>query len=212
LKLSKALEANCRRTALERGLNIGEPGKNNRFITSLFRLVDCANPVTDFEGEIVIATPGAASRLEVNGVRISAVEINEVPDGPENIKGLATYDHLKSLVKTISDQVQITVPGWSLADRSQPMALELYTCFPVVPLAFLWAAGWAKTPDEMLEFLARTPITLSGGMNFARAPWNNPALRGVILAARAVKNGAKLGIVHGNGGLGGRQGVCVLQP
>ncbi len=211
LSLAKALENNCRRTALERGLKVDASGKNDQFVTSLFRLVDCANPVTDFEGEVVVATPDAARQLGFTGVQIAAVETLEVPDGPKNIKTLATYEHLKTVIEAISRKLQLgtgLAAGWQFTD----IAMELYTCFPVVPLAYLWASGLATKPSEMLEFLQTTPITLSGGMNFARAPWNNPALRALILATRAVEAGAKIGLVHGNGGLGGRQGICVLGP
>ena len=49
--------------------------------------------------------------------------------------------------------------------------------------------------------------------NIARAPWNNPALNAVIamyetLCARSAP--ATVGAVHGNGGLGYRQGVAIL--
>ena len=206
-ELARALEANCRKTAIERGLEVPEVGKNDRFITRLFRLADCANPVCDFEGEVLLATPDAARRLGMAGPQLAAVAISEIPDGPKNIPVLAKYEHLKSVWERVAKTKEIS----KLFGDPGAIALEVYTCFPVVPLAYLWAAGWAQTPAEMLEFLKHHPITLSGGMNFARAPWNNPALRGVILAARAVENGAMLGLVHGNGGLGGRQGICVLE-
>jgi hypothetical protein len=205
-ELARALEANCRKTALERGLKVPNLGKNDGFITRLFRLADCANPVCDFEGEVVLATPEAAIRLGMTGVRVAAVEISEIPDGPENVEKLAKYEHLRSVFQRVSKSTGLS----NLFSGIDDVALELYTCFPVVPLAYLWAVGWAQSPAEMLEFLKHHPITLSGGMNFARAPWNNPALRGVILAARAVENGARVGLVHGNGGLGGRQGVCAI--
>ncbi len=206
LELARALEANYRKTAVRRGLKVAPVGANDRMVTGLFRLVDCANPVIDFEGEVVVATANAAALFGEEGVQVVAVSTVEVADGPAHIGALAGYAHLKKVMGEIGESVDL---AQIIADPSA--ALEVYTCFPVVPLAFMVAADWAKTPAEMLALLERREITTSGGMNFARAPWNNPALHGLILVARAVLAGASVGLVHGNGGLGGRQGIAVLQ-
>lgn len=210
-EVARALEANYRRTAERRGVKIAPAGSHERPVTRLFRLVDCANPVVDFEGEVVLATPEAAQKLGVAAkdcARVAAVATAEVPDGPEQIGALAGYGHLRAVVERIGEQVD-------LQRLLEPdAALEVYTCFPVVPLAFLMALletlGREGTLAEVLELLAEREITTTGGMNFARAPWNNPALHGLILVARAVVAGAGMGLVHGNGGLGGRQGVAVV--
>lgn len=204
-ELARALEVNYRKTAMRRGLKVAPVGVNDRMVTELFRLVDCANPVIDFEGEVVLARSSVAARLEMEGVEVAAVATVEVPDGPEQVGALAGYGHLREMLAEVSEQVGLDELLGGDA------ALELYTCFPVVPLAFMEAVGWAKTPAEMLEFLGKHAVTTTGGMNFARAPWNNPALHGLILVARAVQGGLRIGLVHGNGGLGGRQGVVVLR-
>lgn len=206
LELARALEANYRKTAVRRGLEISPAGTRDRMVTRLFRLVDCANPVIDFEGEVVLATPQAAARLGMVGVQVVAVSTAEVPDGPAHIVELAGYAHLEKVLAEIGQTVDL---AQIIADPSA--ALEIYTCFPVVPMAFMIAAGWAKTPAEMLAILAQREITTSGGMNFARAPWNNPSLQGLILVARAIENGSPVGLLHSNGGLGGRQAVAVLR-
>ena len=49
-------------------------------------------------------------------------------------------------------------------------------------------------------------------MNFARAPWNNPALNGLIEMVNTMKDGpVKYGLIHGNGGIGEIQGVAILE-
>ncbi|OLN28807.1 hypothetical protein DSOL_3884 [Desulfosporosinus metallidurans] len=49
-------------------------------------------------------------------------------------------------------------------------------------------------------------------MNFARAPWNNPALNALIDMCKAMRKGVKnYGLVHGNGGIGEIQGVAILE-
>lgn len=66
--------------------------------------------------------------------------------------------------------------------------------------------------EQMPEFLLKHSITITGGMNLARAPWNNPALNGLItMVQRMQMNGENIGLIHANGGLGYRQGVAILR-
>ena len=48
-------------------------------------------------------------------------------------------------------------------------------------------------------------------MNLARAPWNNPALNGLItMYHQLMDSPQQFGLVHGNGGIGYRQGIAIL--
>ena len=87
----------------------------------------------------------------------------------------------------------------------------MYTCYPVVPLGFLQATGLAVDFDQLVQVLRTREVTVTGGMNIARAPWNNPALRGLIAMVRALEQRPQtVGLVHGNGGLGYAQGIALL--
>jgi hypothetical protein len=49
-------------------------------------------------------------------------------------------------------------------------------------------------------------------MNLAKAAWNNPALNSLILMHhRLCDSSQKIGLIHGNGGLGYRQGVAIIE-
>lgn len=202
-KLARAVEENYLHTATSRGLVV-KPG-GDAPVTRLFRRVDCANPVTDFEGELLVASDLACDRLGQSGPRVLEVVTSEIDDGPENIQKIARYDHLQDVFVRATRNIDIHE-----INSKGELILEAYTCFPPVPLAFLECSGLAQTPTEMMVFLKKNPITVSGGMNFARAPWNNPALRGLIMVAETLKTKNAYGIVHGNGGLGGRQGIALL--
>lgn len=79
-------------------------------------------------------------------------------------------------------------------------------------MAFLIISGLVDVLDELPEFLAQHSITITGGMNLARGAWNNPALNGLIMMyQRMCKGDESVGLVHGNGGLGYRQGVAILE-
>ncbi len=68
--------------------------------------------------------------------------------------------------------------------------MEAYTCYPVVPLAFLLASGIASSPKEIPVLLQRLEITVTGGMNLARAPWNNPALNAMVTMYKRLRHGS----------------------
>lgn len=196
-RLSRALESNYRRSAERRGIEV-EP--RYEMASELFRMVDCANPRIDFEAQVLLAREEVARELGIKGVAVKAVECIEVPDGPENVEALAPYDHLAEIFSRLS------------LSSYQDLILEAYTCFPCVPLALIELLCASSSPNEWLRFIETHELTQSGGMNFARAPWNNPALRGLVLVAHALGESPeeRFGLVHGNGGLGGRQGLAIL--
>ncbi len=211
--LARRLFDNC--VATRQALGRYEPPAPAWFepITGLFRGVDCANPSVDFEGRLVVATAdaGRAAGAIAAGreVRVAGVAVAETAgDGPDHLGEIAAYDHLS---RAFGDACQQA--GVAFADRYRAgrALLEAYTCYPVVPLAFLLASGIARTPAELPVVLARHPVTVTGGMNLARAPWNNPALHALVAMAGRLRAGdASLGLVHGNGGLGYKQGVALL--
>jgi hypothetical protein len=181
-------------------------------VTSLFRGVDCANPVVDFSGRLLIVEASLADtlgvepqeRIEIRGVGINRLE----GDGRDYLHQIADYDHLRLAYLDCCKQA-----GIEFADefRQGKGLLEAYTCYPVVPMAFLLASGLVDVLEQIPEFLQRHSITVTGGMNLARAPWNNPALNALITMHHRLLDGEETyGMIHGNGGLGYRQGVALL--
>lgn len=182
-------------------------------ITSLFRGVDCANPMVDFSGRLLLCDQNLIKALDIpesECLLVSSVGLGRLEgDGREFIDQIAAYEHLQQAYDTCCHQAEI-----NFADqfRAGAALLETYTCYPVVPMAFLLISGLIDTLDEVPSFLAQHSITVTGGMNLAKAPWNNPALNSLItMYHRLVSGDEKYAMVHGNGGLGYRQGVALLQ-
>ncbi len=181
-------------------------------LTELFRGVDCANPLIDFEGIVILCHPDFLQQLkplispiEVKGVGIGIAD----KDGPEHAKELANYHALEKALHYASIQSGIEL---NKAIRSPEVRLDAYTCYPVVPLSLLLTSGAANNTEELEQLINSKPLTQTGGMNLARGPWNNPALNGLISMCENLQQDdiGSLGIVHGNGGLGYRQGIAVL--
>tara|TARA_B100000446_G_scaffold46105_1_gene42038 strand:- start:2190 stop:3251 length:1062 start_codon:yes stop_codon:yes gene_type:complete len=184
-------------------------------VTPLFRGVDCANPVVDFEGAVLLVSQSVCRDMQlVDDVGVAVVAAESVTleqDGPEAIEAIASYQHLKAVSnRLISEGL---APLSDLFERGQ-LKLDLYTCFPVVPLACLLATGIVDSADKLEAFLKHHPITQTGGMNLARAAWNNPALNGLISMFESLQQEPSatrsFGLVHGNGGLGYKQGLVLL--
>lgn len=181
-------------------------------VTKLFRGVDCANPVVDFCGRVLVCSEELLLTLGVK--KNQASEIKSVglarleEDGQAQIKTIAGYRHLQQAYEQACLEAKI---DFANAFASDDALLDTYTCYPVVPMAFLLNSGLITQLSDLPEFLQNKKITVTGGMNLARGAWNNPALNGLITMHQQLISGNKtVGLVHGNGGLGYRQGVAIL--
>ncbi|WP_207062193.1 hypothetical protein [Motiliproteus sp. SC1-56] len=180
-------------------------------VTPLFRGVDCANPVVDFEGRVLLcndrvlkALKPAALPLLLKGVGLGLL----AEDGPGAMEAICDYRHLQQAFDECVAQAGVDVAA---AVKDERLLLEVYSCYPVVPMAFLLSTGIASNLTCLPELLEKLPVTVTGGMNLARAPWNNPALNGLVdLCAEIRAQGKHGGVLHANGGLGYRQGVALL--
>lgn len=210
IELRDALFTNLSKTA--DALNLAQP--DTRWfapLTSLFRGVDCANPLVDFEGRLVLCTADTQAQLTpaiqpitVEGVGVGLADA----DGPEQVKALATYHALEKALHYAEVQSGVEM-AQAIADPNTQ--LDAYTCYPVVPLALLIKSGAATDKAALLHLLNTKAITQTGGMNLGRGAWNNPALNGLIAMCHSLQNQVhRRGIVHGNGGLGYKQGIAVL--
>ncbi len=183
-------------------------------ITELFRGVDCANPVVDFEGKLLLCSAPVAENLSMSGdqvVTIDSVGLGRIDaDGPSHIDAIASYEHLSSAVSALEEPLNTSVKSL----LAKGLLLDLYTCYPIVPIACIRALGLATTTAELLQFIEHKDLTQTGGMNLARAAWNNPALNGLIAMYESLVSYGSgerpKGLVHGNGGLGYRQGLVLM--
>lgn len=181
-------------------------------VTPLFKGVDCANPLIDYKGQLLLYSSERVSdcpALARNSVALEGLGFRKLPfDGPEHTGEIAEFAHLGEAVEEAEAGSGKTIT--SLVQKENAL-LETYTCYPVIPLAFLYAAKLTASPGEALAFLTARPVTISGGMNLARAPWNLPVLRALIRMAALLTQKGGWGVVHGNGGAGYSQGVAILK-
>ena len=173
---------NYKRTYVSRGSSEeslpGEKWYNP--ITSRFRGVDCANPQVDFRGTLVLVSEALASKLDLQQqpVAVSGVDIQKLEgDGREYIGQISSYRHLQTAYRNSCRQADI---DFATLFKSNNALLEVYSCYPVVPMAFLLVSGLIESIKDIPALLKSYAVTVTGGMNLARAPWNNPALNGLV--------------------------------
>ncbi len=211
-EITASLFGNYIKTAKERGVFKQPEPERYELLTDLFRHVDCANPSVDFEGKIVLGNEEVAKIMEIpeneRVYLLSAKTSKLKEDGPKNIPEIAEYNHLHRAYTEASEQAGVDFKSLYL-DRKA--LLEIYTCFPIVPLAFLLKAGITSL-EKIDDFLKHHEITVTGGMNLAKAPWNNPALHASIVMINRLKQEKNVdyGGIHGNGGLGYKQGFAIF--
>ena len=200
--------------AMEEGRAHFEPPEAKWFhqVTDLFRGVDCANPLVDFTGKLLICSDQLLSQLnldlklsvKVKGVGLGMLDVDE----PKSLSQIVKYDHLTQAYDIACKEAKL---DFNQLVHDKKALMKVYTCYPVVPMAFLLNTGLVDAIDQIPEFLSQHLLTLSGGMNLSRAPWNNPALYGLIEMYQQLKDtDMNYGLVHGNGGIGYRQGVAIL--
>lgn len=183
-------------------------------LTKYFRGVDCANPNIDYSGQIILSSEKSANalniptkkRIQIIGNSFTKLSI----DGMESLPKVATYQHLK---KTIDKAIKEAKVNFKKEYLSGKALLDAYTCYPVVPMGLILKLDLARNASDMKELLSRHEVTVTGGLNLARAAWNLTSLNSIIVMRdKLIKNKKyKIGLVHGNGSLGNQQGITVLK-
>jgi hypothetical protein len=181
-------------------------------VTPHFRGVDCANPNIDFDGALLATTREYALAVGCEPADCAAIKGMSVErqsdDGIEHIPDIVSYEHLAAAYHDACEQAGLPIGELLVAGRAR---IEIYTCYPVVPIAFLYQTGLAHDPDSATEFLTHHPATITGGLNLARAPWNNSTLSTMIQATHMIRADRALIIgVHSVAALGYKQAFAIL--
>jgi hypothetical protein len=163
-------------------------------------------------GALLLCSEDIIERLDLKDtICVAGVDCQELTtlDEQQDINNIAQYTHLQQAYNNANTQANI---NFNDEYEHGNALLEVYTCYPVVPMAFLLNNGFVSHWQDLSLWLQTHPITVTGGMNLARAPWNAPTLNALITMSQQLNQGDKqYGLVHGNGGLGYRQGVAILE-
>ncbi len=185
-----------------------------RPLTKYFRGVDCANPNVDYQGQIILTQDKVANVLKIpkkKRIQILANAFTLLPiDELETLEKISPYLHLKRTINKALVEAKIDFKKEYLNGGA---LLDAYTCYPMVPMALLHRLGLVNDLREIPELLKTHEITVTGGLNLGKAPWNLTSLNAIIVMRERLLSTrkARLGLVHGNGSLGNQQGITILK-
>ncbi len=102
-------------------------------ITDLFTGVDCANPMVDFSGRILVTRADIAEQLGVDKsqwLKVKALGLSRLEaDGRDVLHEISRYEHLQKAYQQACNEANIDFV--QLFKRGDAL-LQVYTCYPVV--------------------------------------------------------------------------------
>ncbi len=183
-------------------------------VTDMFRGVDCANPSVDFEGCLIISTQEIAQKcnlLSDASIQIVGCHVEQCcEDTMESSPKIVPYGHLRKAFEKACEQAGLDFKSIFLSGMA---FLEVYTCYPVVPLGFLLSTSMVPSTKDIPKFLEEYPLTITGGLNLSKAAYNNTTLCAFASMAKKLRasKSTAIGGIHSVGAIGYKQAFAILK-
>jgi acetyl-CoA C-acetyltransferase len=164
---------------------ITTPTPENRLIAWPYTKLMVANPTVNMGGAVLLTSLAKAREAGVPEDRLIYVLGGASAEEPRDylIRDQFFESHPQNAVlKAVMDLVE--------GDGKKFDAIELYSCFPVVP----------KMARRTLGLGPDVQPTVAGGLTFFGAPLNTYMTHAACAMVRSLRNGAKLGLLYGQGG------------
>src|SRR3954464_6410040 len=164
---------------------ITTPTPDNRLIAWPYTKLMVANPTVNMGGAVLMTSLARAREAGIADDRLIYIHGGASAEEPRDylIRDQFYQSHPQNAVlETILD----TVGG----DGKVFDAIELYSCFPVVP----------KMARRTLGLGPDVQPTVTGGLTFHGAPLNTYMTHAACAMVRKLRGGAKLGLLYGQGG------------
>jgi acetyl-CoA C-acetyltransferase len=176
---------------------ITTPTPDNRLIAWPYTKLMVANPTVNMGGAVLMTSLAKAKAAGVPEDRLVHIWGGASAEEPRDylIRDQFFESHPQNAVlKAVMD-----LAG---GDGRAFDAIELYSCFPCVP----------KMARRTLGFSADVQPTVTGGLTFFGAPLNTYMTHAACAMVRKLRNGAKLGLLYGQGGFVTKHHGLVLSP
>src|SRR3979409_2246331 len=176
---------------------ITTPTPDNRLIAWPYNKLMVANPTVNMGGAILMTRMAKAKAAGITGDRIIHVWGGASAEEPRDylIRDQFFESHPQNAVLK-------AVMGLAGGDGKKFDAIELYSCFPCVP----------KMARRTLGLGPDVQPTVTGGLTFFGAPLNTYMTHAACAMVRKLRNGAKLGLLYGQGGFVTKHHALVLAP
>jgi acetyl-CoA C-acetyltransferase len=164
---------------------ITTPTSDNRLIAWPYTKLMVANPSVNMGGALILTSLAKARAAGVPEDRIVYAWGGASAEEPRDylVRDQFFESHPQNAVlKAIMDLIE--------GDGKKFDAIELYSCFPVVP----------KMARRTLGLGPDVRPTVAGGLTFFGAPLNTYMTHAACAMVRSLRDGAKLGLLYGQGG------------
>lgn len=163
---------------------ITTPTADNRLIAWPYNKLMVANPSVNMGGALLLTSLAKARAAGIAEDRLvyplGGASAEEPPDYLLRDQFYESHPQ-NAVLKAVMDLA---------GDGKRFDAIELYSCFPCVP----------KMARRTLGLSADVQPTVTGGLTFFGAPLNTYMTHAACAMVRRVRNGAKLGLLYGQGG------------
>src|SRR3954463_10938534 len=171
------------------------PAPDNRLIAWPYTKLMVANPTVNMGGAVLMTSLARAREAGIPDHRLIYVHGGASAEEPRDylIRDQFYQSHPQNAVlEAVLDMVG--------GDGKAFDAIELYSCFPVVP----------KMARRTLGLGTDVQPTVTGGLTFHGAPLNTYMTHAACAMVRKLRGGAKLGLLYGQGGFVTKHHALVL--
>jgi acetyl-CoA C-acetyltransferase len=164
---------------------ITTPSADNRLIAWPYTKLMVANPSVNLGAAVLLTSVAKAREAGIPDDRLIHVHGGASAEEPRDylIRDQFVQSHAQNAVLE-------TILAMAGGDGRAFEAIELYSCFPVVP----------KMARRTLGLGDDVQPTVTGGLTFFGAPLNTYMTHAACAMVRRLRDGAKLGLLYGQGG------------
>ncbi len=164
---------------------IGTPAVANRRVAWPYPKLMVANPAVNQGAAILLTSLATARQAGIPEHRLVHVQGGAAAAEPMDWMARDRFDRAAGQEVVLEAMRQLAGD-----DAGRFGALELYSCFPVVP----------KMARRSLGLPPGVTASVAGGLTFHGAPLNNYMTHGAAAMVGAIRAGAALGLLYGQGG------------
>ena len=172
---------------------ITTPTADNRLIAWPYTKLMVANPMVNQAAAILVTSLAKARAAGIAEDRMVFIHGGASAEEPRDYLDRDQYVESHA-------QNAVLKAAMALANGAAFDAIELYSCFPVVP----------KMARRTLKLGADVQPTVAGGLTFFGAPLNDYMAHAACAMVRKLRAGAKLGLLYGQGGFVTKHYALVL--
>lgn len=174
---------------------ITTPAPDNRLIAWPYTKLMVANPSVNLGAAVLLTSLRKAREAGIAEQRLIYLHGGASAEEPRDYLSRDQF-HQSHAQNAVLETIKASVGGDSRAFD----AIELYSCFPVVP----------KMARRTLGLGDDVQPTVTGGLTFFGAPLNTYMTHAACAMVRRLREGARLGLLYGQGGFVTKHHALVL--